>query len=73
MSAGGLEYAAGAGGLISLSLTLFRGCIQGFEIIQLAAHAGREADNFRCKLEFEQYRLMQWAERIGLEEQPSER
>ncbi|KAI4221423.1 MAG: hypothetical protein L6R36_006924 [Xanthoria steineri] len=70
MSAGGLEYAAGAGGLISLSLTLFRGCIQGFEIIQLAAHAGREADNFRCKLEFEQYRLMQWAERIGLEEQP---
>ncbi|KAL8812320.1 MAG: hypothetical protein Q9223_000116 [Gallowayella weberi] len=73
MSAGGLEYAAGAGGLISLSLTLFRGCIQGFEIFQLAAHAGSEADNFRCKLEVEQYRLMQWAERIGLEEQPSER
>ncbi|KAL8681757.1 MAG: hypothetical protein Q9186_002145 [Xanthomendoza sp. 1 TL-2023] len=73
MSAGGLEYAAGAGGLISLSLTLFRGCIQGFEIVQLAAHAGSEADNFRCKLEVEQYRLMQWAECIGLEEQPSER
>ncbi|KAL8925638.1 MAG: hypothetical protein Q9172_002142 [Xanthocarpia lactea] len=73
MSAGGFEYAAGAGGLISLSLTLFRGCIQGFEIIQLAAHAGSEADNFRCKLEVEQYRLIQWAERIGLEEQPSER
>ncbi|KAL8806498.1 MAG: hypothetical protein Q9182_001280 [Xanthomendoza sp. 2 TL-2023] len=73
MSAGGLEYAAGAGGLISLSLTLFRGCIQGFEILQLAAHAGSEADNFRCKLEVEQYRLMQWAERVGLEEQPSER
>ncbi|KAL9631909.1 MAG: hypothetical protein Q9204_004012 [Flavoplaca sp. TL-2023a] len=73
MSAGGLEYAAGAGGLISLSLTLFRGCVRGFEIIQLAAHAGSEADNFRCKLEVEQYRLMQWAERIGLEEQPDER
>ncbi|KAL8853108.1 MAG: hypothetical protein Q9221_001990 [Calogaya cf. arnoldii] len=53
MSVGGLEYAAGAGGLISLSLTLFRGCVQGFEIIQLAAHAGSEADNFRCKLEVE--------------------
>ncbi|KAL9001435.1 MAG: hypothetical protein Q9169_000010 [Polycauliona sp. 2 TL-2023] len=73
MSAGGLEYAAGAGGLISLSLTLFRGCIRGFEIMQLAAHAGSEADNFRCKLEVEQYRLLQWAERIGLEEQPDER
>ncbi|KAL8774236.1 MAG: hypothetical protein Q9209_000987 [Squamulea sp. 1 TL-2023] len=73
MSAGGLEYAAGAGGLISLSLTLFRGCIQGFEIIQRAAHAGSEADNFRCKLEVEQYRLIQWAEQIGLEDQPSER
>ncbi|KAI4244009.1 MAG: hypothetical protein L6R40_003220 [Gallowayella cf. fulva] len=73
MSAGGLEYAAGAGGLISLSLTLFRGCIQGFEVIQQAAHAGSEADNFRCKLEIEQYRLIQWAERTGLEEQPSGR
>ncbi|KAI4184119.1 MAG: hypothetical protein L6R41_004973 [Letrouitia leprolyta] len=73
MSAGGLEYAAGVGGLISLSLTLFRGCIRGFEIIQRAAHAGSEADNFRCKLEVEQYRLIQWAERIGLEEQPDER
>ncbi|KAL9037339.1 MAG: hypothetical protein Q9180_003776, partial [Flavoplaca navasiana] len=73
MSAGGLEYAAGAAGLVSLSLTLFRGCVRGFEIIQQAAHAGSEADNFRCKLEVEQYRLMQWAERIGLEEQPDER
>ncbi|KAL8788568.1 MAG: hypothetical protein Q9213_001641 [Squamulea squamosa] len=73
MSAGGLEYAAGVGGLISLSLTLFRGCVQGFEIIQRAAHAGSEADNFRCKLEVEQYRLIQWAEQIGLEDQPSER
>ncbi|KAI4261173.1 MAG: hypothetical protein L6R42_003624 [Xanthoria sp. 1 TBL-2021] len=73
MSAGGLEYAAGAGGLISLSLTLFRGCVRGFELIQLAAHAGSEADNFRCKLEVEQYRLMQWAEHMGLEETPNDR
>ncbi|KAL8928823.1 MAG: hypothetical protein Q9208_001601 [Pyrenodesmia sp. 3 TL-2023] len=71
MSAGGLEYAAGAAGLVSLSLTIFRGCIQAFAIIQSAANVGREADNFRCKLEVEQYRLIQWAQRIGLEDHPS--
>ncbi|KAL9024904.1 MAG: hypothetical protein Q9196_006170, partial [Gyalolechia fulgens] len=71
MSAGGLEYAAGAAGLISLSLTIFRGCIQAFEIVQSAANVGREADNFRCKLEVEQYKLIQWAQRIGLEDNPS--
>lgn len=71
MSAGGLEYAAGAAGLISLSLTIFRGCIQAFDIIQSAANVGREADNFRCKLEVEQYKLIQWAQRIGLEDHPS--
>ncbi|KAI4206267.1 MAG: hypothetical protein LQ346_001163 [Caloplaca aetnensis] len=71
MSAGGLDYAAGAAGLVSLSLTIFRGCIQAFEIIQSAANVGREADNFRCKLEVEQYKLIQWAQRIGLEDNPS--
>ncbi|KAL8666614.1 MAG: hypothetical protein Q9168_007454 [Polycauliona sp. 1 TL-2023] len=73
MSAVGPEYAAGAGGLISLSLTLFRGCVRGFEIMQLAAHAESEADNFRCKVEVGKYRLMQWGDRIGLEEQPNGR
>ncbi|KAL8708464.1 MAG: hypothetical protein Q9220_006621 [cf. Caloplaca sp. 1 TL-2023] len=72
MSAGGLEYAASVAGLISLSLTVFRGCVQGFEIIQSAVHIGSEANNFRCKLEIEQYRLMQWADRIRLKDKPSE-
>ncbi|KAL8732935.1 MAG: hypothetical protein Q9181_003769 [Wetmoreana brouardii] len=73
MSAGGLEYAASIGGLVSLSLTLFQGCVQAFNIVQSASHVGVEADNFRCKVELEQYKLIQWAERIGLEEQPSNR
>lgn len=70
MSAAGLEFAGSAAGLISLSLTIFRGCVQAFEIIQSAIHAGNEADNFWCKLELEKYKLVQWAERIGLERQP---
>ncbi|KAL8658967.1 MAG: hypothetical protein Q9202_007347 [Teloschistes flavicans] len=68
-----MEYAASVGGLVSVSLTLFRGCIQGFEIVKSAVQLGREGDNFRCKLEMEEYKLMQWAERAGLEEQPSDR
>ncbi|KAL8727895.1 MAG: hypothetical protein Q9166_005772 [cf. Caloplaca sp. 2 TL-2023] len=55
----GLEFAAGIGGLTSLSLTLFRGCIQAFETLQSAAHAASEADNFRCKLEIEHSRIIQ--------------
>ncbi|KAI4176193.1 MAG: hypothetical protein LQ348_006051 [Seirophora lacunosa] len=72
MSAGGLEFGAGAAGLISLSLTIFRGCIQAFDIVQSAANVGREADNFRCKLEVEQYKLIQWGQRIGIEDNPSQ-
>lgn len=32
MCPGGLEVPGGAAGLLSLSLTLFRGCVQAFEI-----------------------------------------
>ncbi|KAI4217034.1 MAG: hypothetical protein LQ351_000342 [Letrouitia transgressa] len=73
MSAGGLEYAASVGGLISLSLTLFRGCIKAFEIFDSAAHAENAIESFRCKLELEQYMFVQWAQRAGLEDEPSKK
>ena len=73
MSAGGLEYAASVGGLISLSVTLFRGCIKAFEIFDSAAHTENAVENFRCKLELEQYRLLQWSQRAGLEDTPTNR
>ena len=66
----GLEAVASAAGLISLSLTLFKGCIQAFQFAQTAARLGGDADILRCKLEWEQYRLYQWAERVGLEDRP---
>ena len=69
----GIEVAASAAGLISLSLTLFKGCIQAFQFAETATHLGDDADILRCKLEWEQYRLYQWAEQVKLEERPDPR
>lgn len=69
----GFEAAASAAGLVSLSLTLFQGCIQAFHFVESAAHLGGDADVIRCKLEWEQYQLYQWAEQVGLEGRPDAR
>lgn len=69
----GLDVAASAAGLISLSLTLFRGCVQGFVLLGKAISQSKDADMVRCKLEWEQFRLMQWAEKIDLENAPQGR
>ena len=66
----GLEAVASAAGLISLSLTLFKGCIQAFQFAETTANLGGDGDIIRCKLEWEQYRLYQWGERVGLESRP---
>lgn len=73
MSAGGLEFAASAAGLVSLSVSMFRGCVQALAFLETALHLGSDADMVRCKLEWEQYRLCQWAEQIGLENEPNDR
>ena len=69
----GLELAASAAGFVSLSLTLFKGCILAFEFAEKAVQLGSDADIVRCKLELEEYRLYQWAEQLGLESQPNGR
>ena len=66
----GFEAAASAAGVISLSFTLFKGCIQAFGFVETAAQLGTDADIIRCKIELEQYRLYQWAEQVGLEDRP---
>ena len=63
----GLDVAAGFAGLISLSITAFRGCVKGFQLVSTAQHIGNDADRIRSMLEWEQYRLVQWADRIGLD------
>lgn len=69
----GFEVAASAAGLVSLSLTLFQDCIQAFQFVETAAHLGADADIIRCKLEWEEYRLYQWAEQVGVEGRPNAR
>ena len=69
----GIEVAASTAGLIALSLTLFKGCIQAFQVADTASHLGDDANILRCKLEWEQYRLYHWAEQVNLEERPDPR
>ncbi|KAI9879714.1 MAG: hypothetical protein M1830_007499 [Pleopsidium flavum] len=63
----GLDVATGVAGLISLSVTLFHGCVQAFSLISSAKHLGHDAERVRCMLDWEQYRLLQWGERTGLD------
>lgn len=63
----GLDFAAGVGGVVSISFTLFRGCIYAFDLVSSAQNIGSEGDKIHCMLEWEQYRFFQWAERVGLQ------
>lgn len=62
-----MDVAASIAGLISLSVTLFRGCVQGFELVSAARHIGDDADRIHSMLDWEQCRLLQWGERVGLD------
>ena len=60
------DVAAGAAGLASLSFAAFHGCVKGFQLIKTAQSMGEDADRIRILLEWEQYRLIEWATRAGL-------
>lgn len=65
----GLEGVAGAATLVSVigfSVQVFDGCVKGFNLLSSAQNLGRDADMFRCMLDWEQFRLEQWAERVDL-------
>lgn len=65
----GLEGVAGAATLVSVigfSVQVFDGCVKGFNLLSSAQNLGRDADMFRCMLDWEQFRLEQWAEKVGL-------
>jgi len=65
----GLEALAGAATVLSVigfSAQIFDGCVKGFNLLSSAQNLGRDADMFRCMLDWEQFRLEQWAERIDL-------
>ncbi|KAK4160693.1 prion-inhibition and propagation-domain-containing protein [Cladorrhinum sp. PSN259] len=61
-----MELAAAALQFTSAAVQAFRGCVLAIEFFSTAQHMGADGDLFRTGLEFEKYRLMTWAERVGL-------
>ncbi|CAO2648655.1 Nn.00g079220.m01.CDS01 [Neocucurbitaria sp. VM-36] len=66
-----MEAAGAVAGFISLTLTLFQSCVQAFELFQTAQHINADGDLFITRLQWEQYRLLQWGDKVGLETQSS--
>ena len=62
----GIEGVATAVSIIGFSAQIFDGCVKGFVLLSTASNLGRDADVFRCMLDWEQFRLEQWAEKVGL-------
>ncbi|KAH6718499.1 prion-inhibition and propagation-domain-containing protein [Leptodontidium sp. MPI-SDFR-AT-0119] len=63
----GLDVAAGAAGFVSLGVLLLQGCVKGFILLSTAQNFGKDADIIRSEIDYEQYRLFKWAEKVGLE------
>ncbi len=64
-----MDVASAVVGFVSLSMTLFQSCVQAFELFQTAQHIGADGNLFSTRLEWEQYRLLQWGEKAGLASQ----
>lgn len=58
--------AAGAVGVVSLSLQLLGGCIKGFVLLSTAHNLGDDASTIACMLELQEIQLTEWARRAGL-------
>jgi Prion-inhibition and propagation len=66
----GLEGVAAIAGIVSLTITLFDGCIKGFVLLSAASEIGSRGDALRCQLEWEHFRLSHWATTSGLFKDP---
>lgn len=67
-----LGEAAAVFGLVSLTITLFDGCVKGFVLLSKASELGSKGDVLRCQLEWEHFRLNNWATNAGLFKDPPE-
>ncbi|KAI1112334.1 prion-inhibition and propagation-domain-containing protein [Nemania sp. NC0429] len=61
-----MEIAAAALQFVSVAAQAFQGCVIAIELFSTAQHMGADGDLFHTGLEFEKYRLMAWAGRVGL-------
>ncbi|KAI0811869.1 prion-inhibition and propagation-domain-containing protein [Xylaria sp. FL0064] len=61
-----MEIAAAALQFASMAVQAFRGCVIAIELFSTARYMGADADLFHTGLEFEKYRLIAWADRVGI-------
>ncbi|RYP79284.1 hypothetical protein DL770_006731 [Monosporascus sp. CRB-9-2] len=61
-----MELAVAALQFTSVAVQAFRGCVLAMEFFRTAQNMGADGDLFRTGLEFEKYRLVTWAKRVGL-------
>ncbi|KAL8689625.1 MAG: hypothetical protein Q9218_004751 [Villophora microphyllina] len=62
----GLEAAATLISIIGFSAQAFDGCVKAFVLLSTARNLGKDADVLRCMIDWEQLRLVQWAEKVNL-------
>ncbi|KAF2190936.1 hypothetical protein K469DRAFT_359701 [Zopfia rhizophila CBS 207.26] len=55
--------------VVSLTFQVFSGCIQGYQLIADAQHMPSDCQYLRVRLKTEQYRLLDWAHVVQLDEQ----
>lgn len=65
-----MEAAAAAVSFVAFAFQSFEGCVRAFEFFSTAQNIGSDGDLLRVGLEFEKYRLLQWAERSGVDGAP---
>ncbi|KAK6189272.1 hypothetical protein LQW54_013431 [Pestalotiopsis sp. IQ-011] len=65
-----MEAAAAAVSFVAFAFQSFKGCVRTFEFFSTAQNIGFDGDLLRVGLEFEKYRLLQWAERSGVDGAP---
>ena len=54
--------------IVGFSAQAFDGCVKGFVLLSTAQNLGRDAEILRSMLEWEQFRLEQWGEKVGLQD-----
>ena len=63
----GIDAAASITALISLSVSIFQGCVEGYQVICAARHADQDLTKFHCLLQWEELRLVEWGRRVNID------
>lgn len=66
-----MEAAGAVAGFVAVPLALFQSCVTAFELLKAAQHIGADGDLFSTKLQWEQYQLLRWGQRLGLDSSPA--